>query len=157
MYFDVNVTIRRPPSAVFAMLIDVQDYGKQERAARVPVMEKVTPGPTRVGTRWREVIRLAPRVTFTIWSEVVAIEQDRLLDERFRSWWMHGRLEYTMTASDGGTVLRQRERLEGRGPFRLADGFIARQLGPNIEARLDGIRRLLEEGQGQPGPVAVAG
>jgi len=157
MYFDVNVTIRRPPSAVFAMLIDVQDYGKQERAARVPVMEKVTPGPTRVGTRWREVIRLAPRVTFTIWSEVVAIEQDRLLDERFRSWWMRGRLEYTMTASDGGTVLRQRERLEGRGPFRLADGFIARQLGPNIEARLDGIRRLLEEGQGQPGPVAVAG
>jgi hypothetical protein len=144
VYFDCSVTINRPSSAVFALLADVQDYGKQERAARVPVMEKVTPGPTRVGTRWHEVIRVAPHATFAIWSEVVAIEQDCLLDERFWSWWFRGRLEYTVTPTDGGTVLRQRERLEPRGPFRLADGFIARQLGPNIEWRLREIRRLLE-------------
>jgi hypothetical protein len=58
---------------------------------------------------------------------------------------MRGRLEYTMTPTDGGTVLRQRERLEPRGPFRLVDGFIARQLGPAIEARLRAISRMLEE------------
>ena len=60
MRFDYSVTIRRPPPAVFAMLADVQDWGKEERAALVPVMEKITPGPTRVGTRWHEVIQLAP-------------------------------------------------------------------------------------------------
>ena len=127
------------------MLADVQDWGKDERAALVPVMEKITPGPTRVGTRWHEVIQLAPHVTMTVWSEVVAIEQDRLLDERFWAWWMRGRLEYTMTPTDGGTVLRQRERLEPRGPFRLIDGLIARQLGPAIETRLRAIGRMLEE------------
>jgi hypothetical protein len=145
MRFDYSVTIRRAPPAVFAMLADVQDWGKEERAALVPVMEKITPGPTRVGTRWHEVIQLAPHLTMTVWSEVVAIERDRLLDERFWAWWMRGRLEYTMTPTDGGTVLRQRERLEPRGPFRLVDGFIARQLGPAIEARLEAIGRMLEE------------
>ena len=144
MRFDYSVTIRRPAPAVFAMLADVQDWGKEERAALVPVMEKITSGPTRVGTRWHEVVQLAPHVTMTVWSEVVAIEQDRLLDERFWSWWMRGRLEYTMTPVDGGTVLRQRERLEPRGPFRLVDGFIARQLGPAIEARLGAIGHMLE-------------
>ncbi len=144
MRFDYSVTIRRPPRAVFAMLADVQDWGKAERAALVPVMETVTPGPTRVGTRWHEVIRLAPHITMTVWSEVVGIEQDCLLDERFWAWWMRGRLEYTVTPTDGGAVLRQRERLEPRGPFRLVDTLIARQLGPAIEGRLRAIARMLE-------------
>jgi hypothetical protein len=144
MRFDYSVTIRRPPRAVFAMLADVQDWGKEERAALVPVMEKTTPGPTRVGTRWHEVIQLAPHLTMTVWSEVVAIEQDRLLDERFWAWWMRGRLLYTMTPIDGGTVLRQRERLEPRGPLRLIDAFLARRLGPAIEARLRAIGGMLQ-------------
>jgi hypothetical protein len=156
MRFDYSVIIRRPPPAVFAMLADVQDWGKEERAALVPVMEKITPGPTRVGTRWHEVVQLAPHLTMTVWSEIVAIEQDRLLDERFWAWWMRGRLEYTMTPTDGGTVLRQRERLEPRGPFRLVDGFIARQLGPAIEARLEAIGRMLEAAEGQTSSAAPA-
>lgn len=144
MRFDYSVTIHRPPSAVYAMLADIQDWGKEERVALVPVMEKVTPGPTRVGTRWHEVIALAPHVTMTVWSEVVALELDHLLDERFWAWWMRGRLEYTMTPVDGATILRQRERLEPRGPFRLIDGLIARRLGPAIEARLEAIARMLD-------------
>jgi len=156
MHFDYSVTIRRPRPAVFAMLADVQEWGKKERAALVPVMEKITPGPTRVGTRWHEVIQLAPHITMTVWSEVVAIESDRLLDERFWSWWMRGRLEYTMTPTDGGTVLRQRERLDPRGPFRLVDGYIARQLGPAIEARLEAIGRMLEAAGGEKPDAAPA-
>ena len=144
MRFDYSVTIRRPPSAVFAMLADIQDWGREERAALVPVMDKVTPGETGVGTRWHEVIQLAPHLTMTVWSEVVAIEPGRLLDERFWAWWMRGRLEYTMTPAEGGTVLRQRERLEPRGPFRLVEHLIERQLGPAIENRLQDIGRMLE-------------
>jgi hypothetical protein len=146
--YDLAVTIRRPPEVAWALLDDIQDHIRS--GSLVPEMEKIPPGPVRVGTRWREVVRLAPFVTMTIWSEVTAVEPGRLLEETFRGPWMTGRLTYEIEPVADGCVLHQRETLTPLGPLRLVGGAMDRMLRPRLSARLDAIRDLLE---GSPIPA----
>jgi hypothetical protein len=140
--FDLAIAIRRPPPDVLAFFVDVQDH--VDPTSPVPVMEKTPPGPTQVGTRWREVVKVGPGVRMTIWSVVTGIEPGVRLEERFSSSWMHGMLEYTVAPTAEGTLLRQRETLTPKGPLRLLDRPIAAMLGPNLVKRLQQIRELLE-------------
>jgi hypothetical protein len=146
MRFDLSVTIQRPPDEVFAFMADAQNYGDHGPDSRVPVFEKITPGPTRVGTRWHEVVQLAPGVRMTAWSEVTTYEPSRRFEESFRASWMRGRLEYSVAPCGEGSTLRQREVLKPRGPLRCFDRPIARMLRPNLLARLEAIRDMLEAG-----------
>ncbi len=142
MDYDLSVTIRRPPDAVYAALADIQRYIDPD--SPVPEMEKIPAGPTAVGTRWREVIRLGPFFTMTMWSEVTAIEPNRRLEERFRGPWMTGRLIYTIEPEERGSVLRQQQRITPRGPLRLVAGPMNRMFRPRVTARLKAIRDGLE-------------
>jgi hypothetical protein len=142
--FDLSVTVRRRPDEVLAFMADVQRYGN--RSPRVPKMEKIPEGPTHVGTRWREVVRLAPGLRMTVWSEVTGYDPTQSLVESFHASWMSGRLAYTVTPVPGGTLFRQHETLTPRGPLRLFDAQIAGMLGPNLMARLESIRDQLDAG-----------
>jgi len=142
--FDLPITIRRPPSAVFALLVDPQDYGDHTPSSVVPVLEKLPPGPTRPGTRWHEVVRLGPGMRMTIWSEVTAVEPDHRLRERYWSSWMRGTLEYTVEPVADATLLRMLKTLTPKGPFRLLERPIASMLRPREVERLEEIRDLLE-------------
>lgn len=142
MDFDLSVAIGRPSEAVYAMLADIQEYVRPD--SPVPEMEKIPAGPTKVGTRWREVVRLIPHLTMTMWSEVTALEPGRRLDETFRGPWMTGQLSYTVAPGDGGSILRQRETLTPRGPLRLLGRPMEGLLRPRLVARLASIRDLLE-------------
>ncbi len=144
MEFDLSVTVRRRPDEVLAFMADVQRYGDQ--SPRVPEMTKIPDEPTRVGTRWREVVRLAPGLRMTVWSEVIAYDPAQSLVESFHASWMSGRLAYTVTPVPGGTLFRQRETLTPNGPLRLFDAQIAGMLGPNLMARLEAIRDQLDSG-----------
>ena len=147
MEFDLSVRIGRPPEAVYAMLADIQQY--VDPASVVPEMEKIPPGPTEVGTRWREVVRLLPGITMTIWSEVVALEPGRRLEVRFHGPGMSGLLIYVIEDHDGGTLLRQIETLTPHGPLRVMAGTVERTLRPRLIARLADIGdRLEREGTG---------
>ena len=143
MEYDLSVTIRRPPERVFAFLEDVQDDAAGP-GSPVAEMEKIPPGPTGVGTRWREVVRVAPLVRWTIWSEVTAFEPGRVLEETFRGPFMSGWIRYEVEPAGGGTVLRQLETYSPRGPMRLLGARLGRMLGSRIEARLKAIRDGLE-------------
>lgn len=159
MDFDVTVAVRRPPSTVFRFLSELQEFHDADARSLVPVYEKSPPGPTTIGTSWREVVRLGPGLRMLIVSTVIAIEPDRLLDMRFRSWWMRGRLAYLITPTADGCTLRQRERLLPRGPFRWFDGRIAAMLGPKVSWRLEAIRDKLDAGVADgslPGAAADA-
>jgi len=147
---DLAVTIRRPPAVVYAFFVDVQAHVDEASRSIVPELEKVTPGPTRVGTRWREVVRVAPGVRMTIWSEATEVEPDRRLIETFTSAWMRGTLEYAITPTADGCELRQRQAVMPRGPFRLLDRPLAGLFRARIAARLEGIRDFLEAGQSTP-------
>ena len=142
--FDLSVTVRRRPDEVLAFVADVQRYG--DHSPLVPEMEKIPDGPTRVGTRWREVVRLAPGLRMTVWSEVVSYEPTECLVESFHAGRMGGRLAYTVTPIPGGMLFRQRETLTPKGPLRLFDAQIAGMLGPNLTARLQAIRDQLDAG-----------
>jgi hypothetical protein len=126
------------------------------------VLTKSPPGPTGVGTRWHEVVRVLPFLRMTVHSVVTAIDADRRLVLDFASSWMRGTLEYTFEpTADGGAVLRQRETLMPRGPLRLADRAIARMLRPNLvhgsrasatcSRRTPGDSRVGTDGTGPPG------
>ena len=110
------------------------------------------PGPTVVGTRWREWVRLLPDAVprrlpggwLRVDSEVVEIDPPRLLRERFRSRWFDGTLLYTVTADEEGSVLRQQEELRPRGPLHRLAGAVDRSLRPRLLARLAAIRDVVE-------------
>jgi hypothetical protein len=140
---DISVTINRPPAIVYAVLADIQLY-IHAPGSPVPEMEKIPAGETAVGTRWREVIRLAPFVRMTIWSEVTALEVDRRLEERFRGPGFAGTLIYMIERGGDGCVLRQRQTITPRGPLRFMAGMMARMFRPRVTARLEAIRDGIE-------------
>jgi hypothetical protein len=142
--FDLAITVRRPPPDVLAFFLDLQDHLDDSPSSPVPELEKIPAGPTRVGTRWREVVKLAPGVRMTVWSTATAIEPDRRLAETFTSSWMHGTLEYTVSPTGNGTLLHQRETLTPKGPLRLLDRPIAAMLRPALVQRLEDVRDVLE-------------
>ena len=55
MEFDIDILIERSPDIVFAFLRDKDTY-PQERGSPVLLLEKTTPGPCGVGTRYRDSV-----------------------------------------------------------------------------------------------------
>lgn len=141
--FDESVRIARAPTDVFAMLVDVQEWATPP-GSPIVAMEKIPPGDTTVGTRWREVVRLGRRRTMTMWSEVTAIEPERLLAARFWGGSMRGTLTYTIRPDNGDAVLRQQESLTAVGWLRPFGWLVGRILTPRLHERLLHIRDELE-------------
>ena len=143
--FDETVTVQRPPEVVYGYLADIQDYSPR---SIIPVHVKRPSGPTRVGTRWEERVRLAPRLTMTTWSEVTAADPPRLLAMRWTSPMMHGDITYTFEPCPEGTRFRYQETLMAHGPFRLAGGLLEGMLLKRLRSRILDLRDLAESGQG---------
>lgn len=143
MIFDETVVINRPPKVVFDRLADIQE-GASSPGSPVLEMEKIPPGPTGVGTRWREVVRLSKRRSMTMWSEVTGIEPDSMLAERFWGGSMRGILIYTISSHPAGSSLRQQERLEAVGWLSAFGWAVGRMLRPRLHERLLSIRDDLE-------------
>lgn len=144
MDFDLSVRIDADPELVYAVLADVQRYATGP-GSPVLAMDKAPPGPTRVGTRWREVVHVGPLLNMTMWSQVTECAAGRRLQMDFHGGGMRGWLRYTLaTPCPGPTMLRQEEHLELQGPLRIFDALVARLLEPRLTARLDHIRSLIE-------------
>lgn len=73
----LGVTIQRPVHDVFAVLANVENV---PRWSRNTIEEKLlTPGPLRVGSRRRAVIRSLGGRTMTNVAEMVDMEEDRMM------------------------------------------------------------------------------
>lgn len=143
MDFDLSVEIGCPPADVFAFLTDVERFATGP-GSPVVTMEKIPPGRTVVGTRWREVVRLPPGLRMTVWSVVIDLTPDAGLVVDFSAVAFTGRLSYQLTPTASGTRLYQRQTLAPRGPFRLVSRCMARAFRPRLVERLDDIRSQLE-------------
>jgi hypothetical protein len=145
VHFDLQVTIDRSPSEVFAFLRD-KDLHPQDADSPVLALDKTSPGPPGVGTRYREVVQMMPLVRATIFSEITRFEPPQYLEEDFWGGAMRGHLAYEFVARGSGTVLMQRETVEAAGLLRAIAPMLWRRLGPRLRERLEGIKQELEAG-----------
>ena len=84
MYFESSVSINRPGHEVFAFFRDKDKY-PQKRNSPVLVLEQTTEGEPRVGTGYREVIRILPFIHMEIFSKITRFEPNEFLEEDFES------------------------------------------------------------------------
>lgn len=146
MNYDNEIVVRAAPEVVYDIVAEPQKYAPP---SVVPELVKVSSGPTRVGTRWREAVRLAPLVMLRTQTEAVAVDAPRLLTLAWKGPWMHGQLTYLLTACPEGTRFRQQETMATEGPLRLIDGWVGRSLAGRLTSRMNDIRTLAESGRAQ--------
>jgi hypothetical protein len=141
LVFDLSVPVRRAAPDVYALLADIQALEPLPAGVR---MTKSPAGPTRVGTRWHEQVRLGPGVWMRIESTATATEPPTLLGMDFTSAWFTGHLDYRIAPTPDGCVLHQQERLVLRRPFTAAEGAVDARLRARVLDRLADIRDLAE-------------
>ncbi len=145
MYFKLSIWINRPPPDVFAFLRD-KDLYPQEPGSPVLVLEKTTPGPPGVGTRYREVVQMLPCYQGEILSEITLYEPNKSLEEDFSGAGMRGHLAYQFLSENEGTKLVQRESLHYQRLLRLFEPLIGLVLERRLHERLADIKNVLEAG-----------
>ena len=143
--FELSITINRSPADVFAFLRDKDTY-PQEDGSPVLILEKITPGPPGVGTRYREVVQMLPFIRGEILSEITRFEPGQFLEEDFQGAGMEGHLAYQFLAEGGGTKLVQRETIFWRGLLKVLEPVIRLVLSRQLRERLEGIKTVLESG-----------
>jgi len=143
MDFEFVAVIDCPLADVFALFRDVDQYNEHE-GSPVPVLDKITDGPVRVGTRYREVVKMLPFVTMTILSEIKDYESERYLASRWWSNVMAGHLAYTFEPVDGGARVVQRMSLNPKGILRVFSPLIKAMFSRAGEHRLAWIKTFLE-------------
>ena len=153
MHFRVETEIAKSPQFVFELLRDIDQEVRDPRSV-VPVLEKLTPGPCAVGSRYREVVRVLPFANAEIISEVDWLEPPRVLGYRF-TWRllgarMSGTLRYHFEGSPAGTHLVQEQTLVPAGLLRAFSPVIRRMFGARLRRRILEVKRAAEAASGAP-------
>lgn len=141
---DLSVAIRRSPSAIFALLADIQESEPIPRNASVR-MVKDPAGPTMIGTCWHEWVKVAPRYWLHVESVVTEVNPPYRLGMDYSGRWLTGHLTYDIEQAADGSILHQRETLRTRAVLRWLSPFIERRLRPRLVQRLLEIKAILEE------------
>lgn len=143
MDFEFTAVIHCPLANVFELFRDVDQYNEHE-GSPVPVLDKITDGPVRVGTRYREVVKMLPFVTMTILSEITHYESERRLASRWWSNVMEGRLAYEFEPAYGGVRVVQKMSLNPKGMLRVFSPLIKVMFSRAAAQRLAWIKAFLE-------------
>jgi hypothetical protein len=143
MQFTLSITINCHPSDAFAFLRDIEQHPQKE-GSQVLVLEKTTPGPPGVGTRYREVVQMLPFIKGEIISEIVHFKHTEGIAMNWDSRVMHGNLAYDFQPENGGTKLILREVLYCKGLFRLLAPFVQIMFPRALKRRLRDIKEILE-------------
>jgi hypothetical protein len=135
---------------VFAFFRDIDQHPRRADSI-VPVYDRITTGPTGVGTRYREVIRLLPSRTGEMLSEITCYEPEHRLGYRFCGLGMEGNLVYDFEATPEGTLVIQKQSLCPLGLLALLRVPIRAAFSRMAGRRLQDIKRLLESNSGFTG------
>jgi hypothetical protein len=145
VYFELTISIHRPPADVFAFLRDKDKY-PQVADSPVLVLEQTTSGLPGVGTCYREVVQMLPFYQGEILSTITRFEPNQYLEEDFQGAGMYGHLAYQLIQEQDGTKLIQRETLHYQGLLRLCEPVIRLLLHRRLRERLEDIKAVLEGG-----------
>ena len=152
MEFHLSIEVNRPLTEVFAFLADMRNHPR-EQDSKVLLVEKTTPGPVGIGTRYREIVQMVPLVRVEMTSEVTRYEPNERVEITWHGGGMEGVLVYSFEAHRGGTILALHETVTPKGLMRLAEPVIHRSFDQTLASRLHGVKRTLElQDEGQAGP-----
>jgi hypothetical protein len=139
--FDTTVRIDRSRERVFGILADFES--NLARWAKGPVAATMTAGDGGAGSRYMVTARVGPA---KVRSPYVVTGYDP--PARFAGNGIAGPVrfheEYSLTMDGPATILTQSIVATPRGPFRLAEGTLRRQLQQLIAADLDRFKNLAE-------------
>jgi uncharacterized protein YndB with AHSA1/START domain len=138
-----NVSIARPPAEVFSILTDFEAY--LARWAKGPVAAaKLGPDPTGPGSRFDITAKIGPLRVRSPY-EVLEWEPPHRFGGRGVAGPVKFQEEYRLAAGQGTTELTQSIKAWPRGPFRLVQPMIARQLESLLPADLGRLKHLVED------------
>jgi hypothetical protein len=143
MKFERSISICCTPVEAFSFLRD-KDEVVQEPDSPVLLLEKITPGEVKVGTKYVEIVQMFPFLKGKILSVIQLIEPPWKLEESFKGTGMDGYLAYEFLSEGEKTLLIQREVINFHGIFRLFSPVMNRMLLKAVEARLREIKIYLE-------------
>ena len=139
------IDIAASPRDVFPWLIE------PDRLARwiggFAGSEAITDGPTRVGSRSRDVLEERGR-RFVIETEVTEFVADRRLGVHIRSDGHESDDRYDLEPVESGIRLTYASEMRLKGPMRLLSWAIAPQLRARAERDLASLRQLVEADRG---------
>jgi hypothetical protein len=143
--FDGDIEIDCSAQEAFDLLVNTDRYATGP-GSPVLRMERIPEGEARLGTRWREVIRLGPLARMTVWSEIVTLDPPTALQLRFDLPGATGTLTYRIgPGADRRVRLVQHQTFVLSGRMSgLRRWMIERLWAPRASRRLDDIRAVLE-------------
>jgi carbon monoxide dehydrogenase subunit G len=140
--FENTVTIRRPMEDVFAFLADFENVPAWNYA--IVETRKVSPGPVRVGTTYRQT-RSVPRRSEEGF-EVTVFEPASRLEVQGEIGPFRARVRYELEPTGSGTRLTNAVELRSSGLLRLVAPLAASRVKSAVAANLDALRQVLERG-----------
>jgi uncharacterized protein YndB with AHSA1/START domain len=138
--FENAIEIAMPPADVFAYVSDLEHVPEWNWA--IDETRKVTPGPVRVGSTYRQV-RSAPRPVVEV-LEVVGLDPGRSVAIAGSLGPFRARLAYELSASSTGTRLVNRVELYPPVPLGPLGGVVGQRIASEVARNLDRLRRTLE-------------
>jgi uncharacterized membrane protein len=134
--FDLEVTIERPVSEVFAYVTDVRNVPEwQESAVSAEWIEE--------GRRFRERRNFMGR-TATIELEVTALEPDRRFDVRTVKAPVKFTIQHSFESQNGGTLVRVHGEAALGGALRFAAGMAKKQAERQFRGDFERLKARLE-------------
>lgn len=140
--FTNTVYLALPVEEVFAYLSDLEHTPEWNWA--ITETKKMTPGPTSVGTRYRQT-RTVPQ-TGTEDLEVVGLEPNRRIDIRGTLAQFPAHLSYQVENAGEGTRLINTLQLEPQGALRLVGPLVGARIKRAVADNLGQLKTLLEAG-----------
>ncbi len=140
---NLSITIERSVDKVFGFLSDFENH-HQESNSQVLLVEKLTPGSSRIGTKYRETVQLLPFIKVEMITEVTQMKPHKCLEFIWSGGGMEGVLEYHFDPRDGWTNVEFKERVIPKGIMKLVGSLIKASFHKTMEDRLNGIKAFLE-------------
>lgn len=141
--FTNTVVVDRPVNDVYDYLSDLERVPDWNWA--IASTQQVTPGPVRVGSRYRQA-RTVPQPA-TEMLEVVELEPNRSIGIEGTLAGLPARLRYDLEPVGQATVVRNRVRLVVRGALELAAPILSRRISGAVASNLNDLKTQLERTQ----------